>query len=81
MVKAQHCTILYHLFLFCFKREGFKYSYLNDRFVKRVLAFCRSNIRELQKEQRAVERSSGIRYPLMKLVDMYFWQIGYENET
>jgi len=23
----------------------------------------------------------GIRYPLMKLVDMYFWQIGYEKDT
>ena len=61
-----------------FKRVGFQYSYLNERFVRRVLRFCLDNITELRAEQTQIEAGSGVRYPLMKLIDMYFWQIGYE---
>jgi hypothetical protein len=45
-----------------------------------VLGFCRDHRAEFQHEQARIERDSGIRYPLMKLVDMYFWEIGYELE-
>jgi hypothetical protein len=64
-----------------FKSTGFQYSYLNSNCVERVLGFCRGNIRELTEEQQhtSVQGSSGLNYPLMKLVDMYFWQIGYEH--
>ena len=61
-----------------FKRVGFQYSYLNERFVRRVFRFCLDNITELRAEQTQIEAGSGVRYPLMKLIDMYFWQIGYE---
>lgn len=63
-----------------FKSEGLKYSYLNDNFVERILGFCREHLPELQKEQASIEESGGIHYPLMKLVDMYFWQLGYEGD-
>ncbi len=62
-----------------FKSARFRYSYLNAKFVERVLRFCRDNLRDLRKEQTRIERTGGIHYPLMKLVDMYFWQIGYER--
>jgi len=61
-----------------FKSASFRYSYLNANFVDRVLGFCRDNLRELREEQSRIERTGGMRYPLMKLVDMYFWQIGFE---
>jgi len=64
-----------------FKNVGFKYSCLNDKFVERVLKFCRDNLRELREEQKWIERTGGMRYPLMKLVDMYFWQIGCEGSS
>ena len=59
-----------------FKREGFGASSLNIDFVDRVFKFCRKNSIDLAKAQMAVQRSTGIRYPFMKLVDMYFHQIG-----
>jgi hypothetical protein len=46
-----------------------------------VLRFCRDNVRELQNEQIRIEKSSGVTYPLMKLVDMYFWQVAYEADA
>ena len=64
-----------------FRSAGFKYSRPNARFVERVLHFCRDNLRDFREEQTTIERSGGMRYPLMKLIDMYFWQIGYERAS
>jgi hypothetical protein len=61
-----------------FRNRGFSFSDLNALFVERLLEFCRNNLGALRTEQVRIERQSGIRYPIMKLVDMYFWQIGYE---
>jgi hypothetical protein len=62
-----------------FKSEGLSYSYLNERFIGRVLIFRKENLAELRSEQDAIERLGGMHYPLMKLIDMYFWQIGFEH--
>lgn len=62
-----------------FKSSGFKYSYPDAAFVEQVLRFCRDHVRELREEQDSVERTLGMWYPLMKLVDMYFFQIGSER--
>jgi hypothetical protein len=61
-----------------FKSAHFRYSYLNAKFLERILKFCRDNLSELREEQESIERTGGMRYPLMKLADMYFWQIGFE---
>ncbi len=67
-------------FLTGFMKEGYSYSYVNAKFVDRVLSWCRLNLLELQSEQAAIERQRGIRYPLMKLVDMYFYTNGGGND-
>lgn len=65
------------------RSTGRSYSCLNSRFIERVLRFCRDNLAELREEQNQIARQEpdGVRYPLMKLVDMYFWQIGFERES
>ncbi len=63
-----------------FKLAGLPYSSVNAKFVKRVLEFCNDNLVDLQSEQRRIESATGICYPLMKMVDIYFWQIGYEAD-
>jgi hypothetical protein len=62
-----------------FKSAGFQYSYINAKFIERVLHFCKDYFGELRDEQQIIEKTSGVRYPLMKLIDMYFWQIGIEH--
>jgi len=64
-----------------FKHEGYKYSYLNKAFIERTLHFCRDNSADLMTEQARIEKANGVHYPLMKLVDMYFWQIGSELDV
>src|SRR5262249_6607125 len=61
-----------------FKSRGFSYSYLNGRFIQRLLEFCSNHLSKLRTEQARIAKESGMHYPIMKLVDMYFWQIGYE---
>ena len=61
-----------------FKRTGHQYSYVNARFVKRMIGFCTEFAGELREEQSKIALASGVDYPLMKLADMYFWQIGFE---
>jgi hypothetical protein len=62
-----------------FKQEGNRYSYLNRAFLEEILGFCSDNLSDLRAEQEQIRRVTGIHYPIMKLVDMYFWQLGYES--
>lgn len=62
-----------------FKESGRPYSRVNKRFVTRVLQFCRDYAADLRNEQAWIGTSGGPHYPVMKLVDMYFWEIGYER--
>lgn len=68
-------------FIAGFRYVGFQYSYTNADFLRRLIRFCRDANAELREEQQEIEETSGVHYPLMKLVDMYFWQIGFENSA
>jgi hypothetical protein len=61
-----------------FKRTGHQYSYVNAPFVRRMIGFCTQFAAELRQQQSRIASLSGADYPLMKLADMYFWQIGFE---
>lgn len=61
-----------------FARSDYKYSRLNRKFVHSVVGFCGQKLPVLRSEQARIKGISGTHYPLMKLIDMYFWQTGYE---
>jgi len=63
------------------KSAGISYSRLSRKFVEGVLNFCLENLEDLREEQSRIANNCGFHYPVMKLVDMYFWQIGYERAT
>jgi hypothetical protein len=64
-----------------FKAAGLRYSRLNPNFIARLLDFTHDNLASLKREQSHINSQSPVRYPIMKLVDMYFWQVGYERAT
>ena len=66
-------------FIAGFRHERRGYSKLNAKFVEKLLAFCRQHLTELRSEQATIREKTGAHYPLMKLVDMYFWQVGKET--
>ena len=51
------------------------YSRLNQRYLVRLAGFYRDN-REAFEEARSAVSGTGITYPPMKVMDMYFWSIG-----
>lgn len=55
------------------------YSRFNRRHYLRMLDFCRGHSDELRTVQAQVG-SDSVKYPFMKLVDMYFWSIGRQLE-
>jgi hypothetical protein len=61
-----------------FRKSHHSYSKLNRGFVEQVIKFCNERSQELRTEQARIEASSNVYYPLMKLADMYFWQVGYD---
>ncbi|MFK4528050.1 hypothetical protein ABIF90_006031 [Bradyrhizobium japonicum] len=61
-----------------FRRSGHQYSYVNAPFVKRMVGFCTKYAGELRQEQSRISLAGQADYPLMKLADMYFWQVGFE---
>ena len=61
--------------------DGSPYSCLNGLFVGRILRFCIDKRLELAELQSMIIDRGGPRYPLMKLVDMHFWQTGFDLES
>jgi len=51
-----------------------------EGFIERVLRFRREHEMELVEEQTKIEGTHKVRYPLINLADMYFWQISYERD-
>ncbi|MXY67880.1 MAG: hypothetical protein F4Y47_04895 [Acidobacteriia bacterium] len=64
-----------------FAAQKLLFSRLDRGSVDRILQFCVQNRMELAEQQSKIDDCGGPRYPLMKLVDMHFWQIGYELES
>ena len=64
-----------------FKSSGNRYSHLNRAFIERILEFCEANLDELTAIQHQIRREAQVLYPLMKLVDMCFWQLGFEKDA
>jgi len=60
------------------RRSKVPYAYVNTALIKRMIEFSTEYLGELRHEQSQIRSTSGVHYPLMKLVDMYFWQIGFE---
>ena len=63
-----------------FKKMGFKYgtpkTQPKEQFIKQVLCFSRQQLDSLRAVQERIRKEHEQFYPLMKLVDMYFHQIG-----
>lgn len=59
---------------------GFQWTKLNRTTIEHVLHFCLTHRDTFRHEQDIITKQSAVRYPLMKIVDMYFWQIGFEHD-
>lgn len=58
-----------------FRRDS-QYSTFNEKFLRGVFQFYREHAKEFKETQDAILNGGGIEYPAMKLIDMYFWNLG-----
>lgn len=64
-------------FLSGLRQRGLKFSRFDRNFLHEVLRFYRKNAAEFLEAQDVILKDSGVRYPIMKLIDMYFWELGF----
>jgi len=60
------------------RKKELSHSKLSKNNFLSVVGFYKGNKDAFSYVQESIMRRSGICYPAMKLVDMYFWQIGFE---
>ena len=68
-------------FLAGLKLNNFKHFQFNQSSVFEIFNFLEKNISTFEYAQNLIKTHSKTHYPLLKIVDMYFWEIGYENDN
>jgi len=59
------------------RKSGISYSKLTEANLMAVSQYYKKNVAEFTRAQKSIYEKSGVNYPAMKLVDMYFWEIGF----
>ena len=49
--------------------------------IKQLFIFLVDNKKTLIEIQKEIKSKTGVKYPLMKLIDSYFWLIGFEGDN
>ena len=62
------------------RAKGIGYSKLSKENLDKVIQFYLDNQDEIDQAGEIILKSSGIKYPPMKLVDMHFWMLGNPNQ-
>ena len=56
------------------RKAGIKYSKINVSNLESVVDFYKEHKAEFNDAQKTVNKKSGMSYPIMKILDMYFWK-------
>jgi hypothetical protein len=62
------------------KEMKMNYRKFNPASLNHLFNFINDNSFEIKKAQEFTKKQTEKNYPLMKIIDMYFWQIGYDKE-
>lgn len=57
------------------KAEGLRHQSFNEKSLKEIIRFGADNMAAIT-EMKSITRKNGLAYPDMKILDMYFWQLG-----
>ncbi len=72
------CVPAYDRFLIDgLKAKGMQHFKFQEDSLKELFWFIMENEVEISQCQKQIIETTGLYYPLMKIVDMFFWQVGY----
>jgi len=60
------------------KKMEIEHTSFNEASLTELFNFINENKKEIDKAQKLIKSKTQRHYPLMKIIDMYFWQIGYD---
>lgn len=63
------------------KEMKIKHTGFNEESLNELFNFIGDNKNEINEAQKLIKTETQRHYPLMKILDMYFWQIGYDKEV
>ena len=63
------------------KHMEIKNTTFNDASLTELFDCIDNNKTEIENAQKLILTKTGQHYPVMKVLDMYFWQIGYDKEV
>jgi len=76
VLAAFGCTPAYDsYFVQGLRSRGIPFSDFNEAHFATVCEFYRDHVSEFKRVRRRIHEN-GIKYPVMRLVDMYFWEVG-----
>lgn len=61
------------------KKEKMQHTGFTEASLIELFDFIDKNKNEIEQVQRGIKGKLKVHYPLMKIMDMYFWQIGYDE--
>lgn len=75
------CTPAYDTyFVSGLKSSGLSFSYLNSRNFSQMVNYCQKYQDSFRKAQKRISVHRGLHYPDIKVIDMYFWMLGFEKD-
>lgn len=63
------------------KEMKMEHTGFNDASLNELFNFIVSNKKEINQAQKLIKGKTQRHYPVMKILDMYFWQIGYDRDV
>ena len=66
-------------FILGLKEMKIKHTILNVNSLNELFDFVDINKKEIENAQKLISTKTDNHYPIMKILDMYFWQIGYDK--
>ncbi|WP_194972651.1 hypothetical protein [Aquiflexum lacus] len=63
------------------KETKMKHTGFNEASLNELFNFIDNNKNEIDEAQKLIKTETQRHYPLMKILDMYFWQIGYDKKA
>ncbi len=67
-------------FIVGLKEMKMRYQGFNEASLNELFNFIDNNRKEIENAQNLIKSKTQNHYPVMKILDMYFWQIGYDKE-
>ena len=84
MLGALGCVPAYdRYFLEGLKKEQFDICVFNESSLNKLFEFIdkEDNKKQILSSQEYIKSTIGYYYPVMKIIDMYFWQLGYDHSN